>query len=82
MAKVYIRIEDRGEYRNVTTVDSEGGYCQRNAYGENDEHVLNEFRTTLTEMGWKSLAEFPEEVWRPLCDHAQRILDSGILLYK
>lgn len=30
MAKVYIRIEDRGEYRNVTTVDSAGGYCQRN----------------------------------------------------
>ncbi len=31
------------------------------------------------------LAKFkkvPEEVWRPLCDHAQRILDSGILLYK
>ncbi len=58
MPKVYIRIEDRGEYRNVTTVDSEGSYCQRNVYGENDEHVLNEFRTTLTEMGWKSLAEF------------------------
>ena len=58
MAKVYIRIEDRGEYRNVTTVDSEGGYCQRNVCGENDEHVLNKFRTTLTEMGWKSLAEF------------------------
>ena len=31
------------------------------------------------------LAKFkkvPEEVWRPLCDHAQRILDSRILLYK
>ena len=24
MAKVYIRIEDRGEYRNITTVDSNG----------------------------------------------------------
>lgn len=30
------------------------------------------------------LAKFkkvPEEVWHPLCDQAQSILDSGILLY-
>ncbi len=58
MVKVYIRIEDRGEYRNITTVDSEGNYCQRCVYGENDEHVLSEVRMTLKEMGWKSLAEF------------------------
>lgn len=58
MAKVYIRVEDHGEYRNITTVDSEGNYCQRSVYGENDEHVLSEVRTTLTAMGWKSLAEF------------------------
>lgn len=58
MAKVYIRVEDHGEYRNITTVDSDGNYCQRSVYGENDEHVLSEVRTTLKEMGWKSLAEF------------------------
>ncbi len=58
MAKVYIRVEDHGEYRNVTTVDNEGNYCQYNVYGENDEHVLSEVRMTLNAMGWKSLAEF------------------------
>ncbi len=58
MAKVYIRIEDRGEYRNITTVDSNGNYHQRNVYGEYDEHLLSEVRTTLTAMGWRSLAEF------------------------
>lgn len=58
MVKVYIRVEDHGEYRNITTVDSDGNYCQCSVYGENDEHVLSEVRTTLKEMGWKSLAEF------------------------
>lgn len=58
MVTVYIRVEDRGEYRNITTVDSDGNYHQRCVYGENDEHVLSEVRTTLKEMGWKSLAEF------------------------
>lgn len=58
MAKVYIRVEDHGEYRNVTTVDSDGNYCQRNVYGEHDEHLISEVRATLTAMGWASLAEF------------------------
>lgn len=58
MTKVYIRVEDRGEYRNITTVDDDGNYYQRNVYGEHDEHLLNEVRTTLTAMGWSSLAEF------------------------
>ena len=58
MAKVYIRVENHVEYRNITTVDSEDNYCQRSVYGENDEHVLSEVRTTLKAMGWKSLAEF------------------------
>ena len=58
MAKVYIRIEDHGEYRNITTVDDDGNYHQRNVYGEYDEHLLNEVRTTLVAMGWRSLAEF------------------------
>lgn len=34
MAKVYIRVEDHGEYRNATTVDSEGNYCQYNVRRE------------------------------------------------
>ena len=50
MTKVYICIEDRGEYRNITTVDSDGNYHQRNVCGENDEHIFGEFRTTLWEM--------------------------------
>lgn len=58
MTKVYIRAEDHGEYRNITTVDSAGNYHQRNVYGEHDEHVLSEVHTTLTAMGWSSLAEF------------------------
>lgn len=58
MAKVYIRVEDHGEYRNITTVDGDGNYHQRNVYGEHDEHLLSELRTTLKAMGWKSLAEF------------------------
>ncbi len=58
MTKVYICIEDRGGYRNITTVDSDGNYHQCNVCGENDEHIFGEFRTTLWEMGWKSLAEF------------------------
>lgn len=58
MAKVYIRVENHGKYRNVTTVDSEGNYRQRNVYGKNDEHVLSEVHTTLAAMGWTSLAEF------------------------
>lgn len=58
MAKVYIRVEDHGEYRNITTVDSDGNYYQRNVYGEYDEHLLNEVHTTLKAMGWRSLAEF------------------------
>lgn len=58
MAKVYIRVEDHGKYRNITTVDSDGNYHQRNVYGEHDEHLLNEVRATLTAMGWSSLVEF------------------------
>lgn len=58
MAKVYVRVEDRGEYRNITTVDSDGNYYQRNVYGERDEYLLNEVRTTLAGMGWSSLAAF------------------------
>lgn len=58
MAKVYIRREDHGEYRNITTIDGDGNYHQRSVYGENDEHVLSEVHTTLTAMGWSSLAEF------------------------
>ena len=58
MAEVYIRVEDRGEYRNITTVDSDGNYHQRCAYGENDEYVICEVRMTLKALGWKSLAEF------------------------
>lgn len=58
MEKVYVRIEDHGEYRNITIVDSDGSYHQRNVYGEHDEHLLSEVRTTLAAMGWTSLAEF------------------------
>lgn len=58
MVKVYRRIEDRADYRNITEVDSAGNYSQRNVYGAGRERVLNEFHTTLAAMGWGSLAEF------------------------
>ena len=54
--KQYRRIEDKGEYKHITTVDESGKYVQIVKW--NDGMVTSHTEGNLFAMGWNSLGEF------------------------
>ena len=57
--KKYRRIENKGEYKHITTVDESGKYVQIVKW--NDGIVTSHTEGNVFDFGWKSLREFFRE---------------------
>ena len=54
--KRYRRIEDRGDYKHITTIDESGKYVQIVKW--NDGIVTSHTESNIFAMGWNSIKEF------------------------
>lgn len=54
--KVYKRTTEHGDYNTITIVQEDGTYTSVNVW--NDGFKNMSYKTTVQEMGWKSVKEF------------------------
>ena len=56
---MYVRIENKGSYQRITTVDDDGNYEQVAKWS--DGIITSRYRSNIFKMGWKSVKEFLRE---------------------